>query len=141
MMKIGALAERAGVAVGTIRYYETLGLLKPTCRSESGYRHYDQGALERLYFIKKAQALQFSLTEIRQVLAIEGPPCTAVQELLNTKIAHLEVQLLQMQSLKSELEVYRDRWASRPTSIADGRICSLIDEVEIISQRTLDQGT
>lgn len=61
LLKIGELAEQADVAVGTIRYYESLGLVEPVRRSESGYRYYASDAVKGVQFIRKAQSLQFSL--------------------------------------------------------------------------------
>lgn len=94
LLKIGELAKQTEVAVATIRYYETLGLIEPLQRSESGYRYYDNEAIKRLQFIKKAQSLQFSLCEIQQVLGVRSqgnPACLLVRDLLKQKIAHLGV--------------------------------------------------
>ena len=133
LLKIGELAEQTGVAVGTIRYYETLGLLVPVQRRESGYRSYDNKAIERLRFIKKAQSLQFSLLEIQQVLGVRSqgdPACPLVRDLLKQKIAHLEEQIYRMKTLKQELEAYRERWADRPLdNPCSKELCSLIEEV------------
>ncbi len=133
LLKIGDLAEKADVAVGTIRYYETLGLLEPLYRSESGYRYYDLDAIKRVKFIKKAQSLQFSLSEIQQVLGIcerGSPACPLVRNLLNQKIAALEDKIYQMQALKVELEAYREQWADKPLDAPRSReLCSLIEQV------------
>lgn len=133
LLKIGELAEQTGVAVGTIRYYETLGLLVPVQRRESGYRYYDNEAIERLRFIKKAQSLQFSLSEIQQVLGVRSqgdPACPLVRDLLKQKIAHLEEQIYRMKTLKQELEAYQERWADRPLdNPCSKELCSLIQEV------------
>jgi DNA-binding transcriptional MerR regulator len=133
LLKIGELAAQTQVAVATIRYYETLGLLAPTTRADSGYRYYDDEAVQRLQFIKKAQSLQFSLSEIQQILKVryQGcPACPVVRELLDRKIDHLNEQICLMQSLKGELETYRTRWADRPLDDPDSReLCSLIEEV------------
>jgi DNA-binding transcriptional MerR regulator len=132
-LKIGELAALANVAVATIRYYETLGLLDPTSRGDSGYRYYDDEAVRQLQFIKKAQALQFSLSEIRQILGVRrqgSPACGLVRGLLDRKITHLDEQIRLMQSLKVELEDYRDRWIDRPLDNPDSEeLCSLIEEV------------
>lgn len=132
-LKIGELAALANVAVATIRYYETLGLLDPASRGDSGYRYYDDESVQRLQFIKKAQSLQFSLSEIQQILGVRrqgSPACCIVRDLLDQKISHLEEQIRLMQSLKSELEGYRDRWADRPLDDPNNReLCSLIEEV------------
>lgn len=92
LLKIGELAEQTSVAVGTIRYYESLGLVEPVHRSESGYRYYAIGAVKRVQFIRKAQSLQFSLSEIQQVLGVRGqgdPACFLVRSLLDQKIAEV----------------------------------------------------
>lgn len=132
-LKIGELSALTNVAVATIRYYETLGLLEPICRADSGYRYYNEESVQRLQFIKKAQSLQFSLSEIQQILGVRhqgNPVCPVVRDLLNQKIAHLDEQIRLMQSLKTELEVYRQRWADRPLDDPCSReLCSLIEEV------------
>lgn len=66
---IGALAKRAGVRIDTVRYYERSGLLAPRTRLASGYRRYGEVELSRLRFIRRAQALGFTLTEVRDLLA------------------------------------------------------------------------
>lgn len=85
MLKIGAISKQTGVSVGTLRYYESLKLIQPSQRSENGYRYYDEYVIQRILFIKKAQALQFSLSEIGQILAVHGqghPTCSKVKALL-----------------------------------------------------------
>ncbi|MEO7936000.1 MAG: MerR family transcriptional regulator [Dokdonella sp.] len=69
---IGQLASAAGVGIDTVRYYERSGLLKPAARSASGYRKYGKGELDRLNFIRRAQHLGFSLSEISELLAISS---------------------------------------------------------------------
>jgi len=132
-LKIGQVAEQTDVAVGTIRYYETLGLIEPAYRSNSGYRYYNPEAVKRIRFIKKAQSLQFSLDEIRQILGVRqqgSPACPLVQDLLQRKIAELDEQLVRIQQLKSGLETYQDRWRDRPLDDPCGQeLCSMIEEV------------
>lgn len=133
VLKIGELAEQVGVAVGTIRYYESLGLIVPNHRSESGYRYYGSEAIRRLVFIKKAQCLGFSLLEIRQVLDIrdhKDPACPLVRDLLGQKIGQLEEQIYRLQALKTELVAYQERWADKSLDNPCGeQLCSLIEEV------------
>jgi DNA-binding transcriptional MerR regulator len=71
-MKIGELAERAGMAASAIRYYEQQGLLPKAVRGVNGYRVYSERALERLHLIQIGQNLGFSLQAIRGVLALQG---------------------------------------------------------------------
>ncbi|YAF96825.1 MAG: heavy metal-responsive transcriptional regulator [Nodularia sp. CChRGM 3473] len=133
LLKIGELAKQTDVAVGTIRYYESLGLLTPVERSENGYRYYDSAAIKRLKFIKKAQSLQFSLSEIQQVVGVRShgdPACSLVRGLLKKKIVDLEEQIYRMKALKKELEAYQERWESRPLDDPCSKeLCSMIEEV------------
>jgi hypothetical protein len=65
---IGELGKEAGLSAKTIRYYEDIGVIPEPHRTSSGYRDYGEGALDRLRFIKAAQAVGFSLGEIRKAL-------------------------------------------------------------------------
>jgi DNA-binding transcriptional MerR regulator len=135
MLKIGELAKQTGVSVGTLRYYESLALIVPSERSASGYRYYAETAVQTIQFIRKAQALQFSLTEIKQILVIReqgNPACATVRGLLNEKIAKVDQQIQQLDEFKIELTTYRDQWADQSVDQPDGsQICSLIEGVNI----------
>ena len=69
-MRIGELSSRSGVPVKTIRYYGEIDVLAATARTSSGYRDYDEDAVDRLAFIRAAQAVGLTLGEIRQVVAL-----------------------------------------------------------------------
>ena len=69
---IGQLAKRAGVGIDTVRYYERNGLLTPQTRLASGYRRYGELELARLRFIRRAQALGFTLKEVKELLALSA---------------------------------------------------------------------
>lgn len=71
-MQIGLLANRAGVPVDTVRYYERVGLLPRPARQPSGYRRYEEEDVLRLRFIRKGKQLGFSLDEIRDLLALSS---------------------------------------------------------------------
>ncbi|HEY3659423.1 MAG TPA: MerR family transcriptional regulator [Steroidobacteraceae bacterium] len=95
---IGQLAKRGGVGIDTVRYYERNGLLAPHARLASGYRRYGELELARLRFIRRAQALGFTLKEIKELLALSAQrdvarvKRSAQAKLLDvkTRIAHLE---------------------------------------------------
>ncbi len=132
-LKIGQVAKQAGVAVGALRYYESLGLLQSE-RGANGYRYYSTEAVHQVQFIKKAQTLGFSLEDIGEVLAVYqqgGVPCEFVQSLLNEKIQQLEAQIKEMRTIKAGLEQYRDRWAATQPSPEPGDICPLIETVSL----------
>jgi MerR family copper efflux transcriptional regulator len=69
---IGQLAKRGGVGIDTVRYYERNGLLSPRTRLASGYRRYGELELARLRFIRRAQALGFTLKEVKELLALSA---------------------------------------------------------------------
>src|SRR5690606_38774825 len=71
-MTIGRLAEKAGVNIDTIRYYERNGLLPPAVRRPSGYREYRDTDVQRLRFIRRAKDLGFRLGEINELLSLSA---------------------------------------------------------------------
>lgn len=87
-MKIGELAKAAGVNVQTVRYYERRSLLSPDSRRESGYRAYAPGALLRLRFIKNAQALGFTLEEIRSLLKLRSGRPASCERVRKQAVRH-----------------------------------------------------
>jgi len=105
-MKIGELANHAGVNVQTVRYYERRGLLPEPDRRPSGYREYGTDTLDRLHFIKHAQELGFTLTEIRELLALRLDPHTpaaAVKARAEAKIADIDRKLHDLERIKHAL--------------------------------------
>ena len=136
-LKIGELAKQTGIAVGTLRYYSDLGVLHPVQRGNNGYRYYSLDASQQVEFIKKAQALGFTLEEIKQILDVRDrgeKPCSLVQSLLNKKIEQLEIQIKQMTLFKAELEEYRTAWKNNPNPESElQEICPLISTVSLKS--------
>ncbi|MGB5972546.1 MAG: heavy metal-responsive transcriptional regulator, partial [Nodosilinea sp.] len=113
-LKIGEVSKQTGVAVGGLRYYESLGLIQSE-RGENSYRYYAPETIHQVQFVKKAQSLGFSLEDIGEVLTVHhrgDVPCEFVQGLLQSKIEQLEAQIQEMVAFKSGLEQYRDRWAA-----------------------------
>lgn len=70
-MKIGEFSAQLGVSTDTLRYYEKHALLMPSRRTEAGYRDYSQSDLKQMQFILRAKDVGFSLTEIKELLAIK----------------------------------------------------------------------
>jgi len=78
-MPIGSLSDRTGVKVETIRYYEQMGLMAPSERSDGNQRRYSRGDVERLAFIRHARELGFEVDAIRTLLELQDrpdQPCT-----------------------------------------------------------------
>lgn len=104
MIGIGALAKRAGVGIDTVRYYEREGLLEPTRRLASGYRRYGHFEVSRLRFIRRAQALGFSLKEIRELLALSSLSDVAkVKRKAEAKLTDVERRIAELERVRSGL--------------------------------------
>ena len=69
-MQIGELAERTGLSLRTIRHYDEVGLLRPSGRSEGGFRLYTAVDLERLLLIRRMKPLGFSIDEMTELLHV-----------------------------------------------------------------------
>jgi len=69
-MNIGTVADRAGVTSKTIRYYESIGLIDPARRTDSGYRVYDERDVQTLRFVHRARSLGFSVSEVADLLTL-----------------------------------------------------------------------
>ena len=135
--KIGELAKQTGISVGTLRYYSDIGLLQPAQRGSNGYRYYSPNASKQVEFIKKAQAIGFSLEEIKTILDVRDrgeKPCGLVKDLLDKKIEQLEIQIEKMSLFKRELSEYRTSWIDRPNLESDSsEVCPLISSVSLNS--------
>jgi MerR family transcriptional regulator, copper efflux regulator len=100
-MRIGQVAAEAAVNVQTLRYYERRGLIPAARRRASGYREYDPTAVGRVRFIKHAQALGFSLDDIRQLLA--DTACAHVQARAERAIARIDEKVAELARMRSVL--------------------------------------
>jgi len=105
-MKIGELAQRADVAIDTVRYYERQGLLPPPARLASGYRSYEQSDVARLRFVRRAKALGFTLVEIRELLALSGrreDDMSGLKMAASEKLVHVEAKLTELTRVRDGL--------------------------------------
>jgi DNA-binding transcriptional MerR regulator len=132
MLKIGDVSKRSGIGIETLRFYEKSGLLDKPSRTFSGYRVYGEEVLERLAFIKRAQALGFSLDEIRQIVddARKGEsPCDEVREIVRRRMAELDERLRELHRYRNELNSTLAEWDK--VGRAPGHICGLIEGSEV----------
>ncbi|MCW5318571.1 MerR family DNA-binding protein [Nostoc sp. KVJ3] len=113
LLLIGQVTALSGVPIRTIRYYESLGLLNSSERTEGGFRQFSLDVLTRLAFIKRAQNLGLSLEEIRDILNIydEGKlPCGEVKQKLEDKVNEIECQIEELLTLRDELTGLLSGW-------------------------------
>ena len=102
---IGEAAKLAGVTVDTVRFYQKLGLVRVPIRTTSGYRLFDADRIHSLKFVRHAQDLGFSLSEIRDLLALRQKPhaCAEVQSMLKRKVADVHEKIESLAVLEAEL--------------------------------------
>ena len=106
-MKIGELAQRAGVGIDTVRYYERQGLLPTPTRLASGYRSYDPNDVSRLRFVRRAKALGFTLVEIRELLTLSGrreDDMGGLKAAATGKLADVEARLAELTRIRDGLQ-------------------------------------
>lgn len=129
-LTIGQAAEAAGLTRKAVRVYEAKGLLPRAERSLAGYRLYTPDDVELLTFIRQARALGLHLDNVREVLEIRRggtPPCDAVRNLLDARIAEIDSTVNDLLALRQTLAATRraadDRPCREPSSV-----CSIIEE-------------
>lgn len=105
-MKIGELAQRAGVPIDTVRYYERQGLLPEPERQPSGYRSYQSADVLRLRFVRRAKALGFTLEEISELLALSShreDDMGSLKAAAEQKLAGVEAKLAELTRIRDGL--------------------------------------
>ena len=123
-MRIGELAQRAGVSAQTVRYYERIGILPGPDRTASGYRRYAEEDADRLAFITRAKLLGLTLEEIGDILSASGPDsvnCEHVLALLETKRAQIAAWIEEAEGLRYALTATIAASRSRMHAEASGR--------------------
>lgn len=122
---IGDVCRHSGLSHDTLRYYEKIGLLPRIARDPGGRRCYDDKDLSRLAFIQRAQAVNFTLDEIRNLLRFRDNPVGAKPEVLaltQRKYQQVLGQLDQLEHLKSELSLLLNLCRS-----GSGETCPIIE--------------
>ena len=125
---IGKLAKKANVNLETIRYYERRGLLPEPPRNKSGYRQYSIEEVKRTEFIKRCQALGFSLKQISELLSLKiipGTTCDDIKVRVETKIADVEKRIVDLDKIREALL----RMSSKCTGKGPFGQCPILEEL------------
>ncbi|MDN4480361.1 heavy metal-responsive transcriptional regulator [Demequina muriae] len=129
-MRIGELAQQTGVTAKTVRYYESVGLLPDPGRTGSGYRDYDDDAVERLQFVRDAQAAGLTLKESRTILDMKAEghgTCEHTRALLNRHLADIDAQIASLQAARAELVSLSQRAdVLDPAACTDANRCQVV---------------
>jgi Cd(II)/Pb(II)-responsive transcriptional regulator len=127
-MRIGELAEQAGVDAQTIRYYEREGLIEPPARTASGYRAYGAAHLERLNFVRHCRSLDMPLAEIKRVIDLSrdaSVSCDQVDSLVHAHLERVRAKRMALEALERQLATLSGQCASGHR-VAD---CGILEEL------------
>ena len=131
------IAERVGLPSRTVRYYDTIGLVRPA-RSEAGYRVYGPIEEGKLRFVRQAKALGFSLEEIGRLMEAAERGCCGevmpeVRRLLDDKVAAIDAQVAELSAFRARLLAYRDGGdGSCGCGESHGAFCGCLDDAPLI---------
>lgn len=129
-MRIGELADASGVSTKALRYYEDEGLLPDPPRTASGYRDYGPEALDRVAFIRSAQAAGLTLRQIRETLLIRDggqPPCRHVAALVDQRLDEVEQRLRELRETRAQLRRLQRRLTGLdPADCSPSVVCAAI---------------
>ena len=126
----GDAAKALGIGVQTLHFYEREGLIAPAPRSATGYRLYSPEVVERVRFVRKAQALGLPLDEVKEVLRLSdhgGCPCGHVQEALTSKLAEVDERLKELRNFRKELAGLVARSAVLRSNKMGAAVCAIVE--------------
>ena len=107
-MKIGKLSKVSGCSIQTIRYYEKEKLISNPNRSEGNFRLYDNNSLKELEFVKHCRSLDIPLSDIKRLIELKQSPeesCSSVNTLIDDQLKLVNQRMIELKSLKKELQI------------------------------------
>ena len=126
---IGDLARETDVPISTVRYYERAGLVTPDRRTDMNYRVYEDGAVERMRFIRSAQAAGFTLADVKVLLELKDgntTKCKEVRPVIEKRLAEVETRIEELKDIRHVLDSFIDICQH-----TDGdEPCSVMDQLE-----------
>jgi DNA-binding transcriptional MerR regulator len=122
-VRISELADRVGVPVSTVRYYERIGLMGAPARSGSGYRDYDDDSASRLLFVSRTRRLGLSCEQIAELLPVwGGVNCGSAQDrvirLISDKQSEIAARVAELTEFSAQLESVRTSLETSPPPAA-----------------------
>lgn len=134
MMRIGELAKKVGITTQAIRYYERIGLFENPARNPSGYRIYEDHAVDFLMFVKKAQSLGFNLQEIKTIwnmVSSGKKPCGYVLKQTEKRLHEVDKRIEDLQEFRLLLlNILKQRQFLNILPDDSCTICPLIEAVD-----------
>ncbi|NNM73883.1 MerR family transcriptional regulator [Enterovirga aerilata] len=127
-IRIGQLAQAAGINLETVRYYERIGLMPAPHRTRAGHRAYDPIHVRRLSFIRHARELGFSIDAIRALLVLSEPTqrsCAEVRDIASSHLVEVRTKLAHLSRLEGILFETVSRCSGEPTPV-----CPVLDMLD-----------
>jgi DNA-binding transcriptional MerR regulator len=125
----GELAKATGVSADTIRHYEKIGVLPRASRTQSGYRLYPEGTVERVMVVQRALRIGFTLAELAEVLKARdsgGAPCQRVYKLAREKLKGVSADIAALKSTERYLKQVLADWEGRMRRTGAGQKSNLL---------------
>jgi MerR family mercuric resistance operon transcriptional regulator len=123
-LTIGGLAQEAGVNVETVRYYQRVGMLAQPAKPLQGARKYGVGDIKQIRFIKRAQALGFTLSEVAELLALgSASTCRETQDMAESKLESIRARINDLVKMQNTLQ----QLVARCNATDDATNCPIID--------------
>ncbi len=132
-MNIGKAAKFSGLTVKTVRFYSDIGIIEPHIDTNTGYREFSENDVAKLQFVGKARKFNFSIEECRELLALyenKDRSSKEVKSLTLEKIAEIDEKLLELKSLKDQLNTL-----ARACQGDDRPNCPILDA---LSEKTIN---
>ncbi|WP_249011806.1 MerR family DNA-binding protein [Conexibacter sp. DBS9H8] len=131
------IAAAVGLPSRTVRYYDSIGLVSPSARSDAGYRLYDAEAEGKLRFVRQAKALGFSLEEVRQLIAAAESGCCGqvvpeLQRLLSEKVAEIDQRIGELSAFRQHLVDYAEGDGGGCGCQGHGAFCGCLSDVPLL---------
>ena len=139
MLTIGKIASQTDVSADTLRYYERERLIVPAGKSAGGYRLYGQDSIQRLRFIKQAQACGFTLSEIRELLVLrnrDSACCGDVRARAVEKKLQLEAKIRTLKAMSKVLDGLIADCADETHSVEECPILSALEESSLSARHS-----
>jgi DNA-binding transcriptional MerR regulator len=130
-LTIGALAEKTGCNVPTIRYYEEIGLVPKASRRPGGHRFYGEADLRRLTFIRRCRDFGFSVEQVRTLVTLTDDPnrnCYEARDLAQVHLDQVRQKLAELRALESSLEAFVDT-CTMGCSGGPGTQCAILEDL------------
>jgi DNA-binding transcriptional MerR regulator len=131
-LRIGDVAAACGITRDALRYYERQGLLVRPRRTAGGFREYDAATIDRIRFIKQAQAQGLSIKEIRELTSYQEQPgrarCRRVHDLLARKLQELDERRRELDAFAASLRSYKAMCEQTLAGTTDAD-CPVVDDL------------